>query len=74
MTLLLIGLFAQADEPKVVYKEKTEIDFEAVDIEGRNKKPRQTLITETNRVIFNSLINLRTEWVHEMEQSVNDIK
>ena len=74
MILLILSLFAIADEPKIIYKEKTEIDFEAVDIEGRNKKPMQTLITETNRAIFNPLVKIRTSWHEEMTDSLNDIE
>ena len=38
MILLILSLFALAEEPKIVFKERTEIDFEAVDINGTNKK------------------------------------
>ena len=74
MTLLILSLFAQAEESKVVYKEKTEIDFEALDIEGTTKKPNQALIMENTRVIFNPLIKLREEWHKEMLDSLNEIE
>ena len=74
MILLILSLFAIAEEPKVIYKEKTEIDFEAVDIEGQNKKPMQSLITETNRAIFNPLVKIRTNWNEEMTNSLSDIE
>ena len=39
MFVLLSGLLFAGDEQKVIYKEKTEIDFESVEIEGAVKKP-----------------------------------
>lgn len=74
MILLIFNLFAYAEEPKVVYKEKTEIDFEAVDIEGTTKKPRQALIMETTRAMFNPLVQIRENWSYEMTESINDIQ
>ena len=37
--MIFLLFLAFAENPKVIYKEKTEIDFEALDIEGRTKKP-----------------------------------
>ena len=74
MILLILSLFAQAEEPKIVFKERTEIDFEAVDINGTNKKPQQALIMENTRAIFNPLVKIREEWHQEMTDSVNDIQ
>ena len=73
MILLILSLFAQAEEPTVVYKEKTEIDFEAVDIEGQLKKPTGALISERKDIIFNPLVQIRTEWNFEMVESINEI-
>lgn len=74
MILLILSLFAKAEEPKIIFKERTEIDFEAVDIEGRTKKPMQSLITEQTRAIFNPLVRIRKEWHLEMIESVDDIQ
>ena len=74
MFLLILSLFAQAEEPKIIFKERTEIDFEAVDIEGRTKKPMQALITEQTRATFNPLVRIRKEWHLEMIESVDDIQ
>ena len=57
-----------------IYKEKTEIDFEAVDIEGTNKKPRQALIMENTRALFNPLVKIREEWNQEMLDSLEEIQ
>ena len=77
MFLLMISL-ALADEPekepKVVYRDRTEIDFEAIEIEGEFVKPQGNLILERNRAVFNPLIKLRQDFSHEMQQSVKEIE
>ena len=74
MIAIIFSMLAYAETPKVVYKEKTEIDFEAVDIEGTNKKPMQALIMENNRAIFNPLVKIREGWTNEMTESVEQIQ
>lgn len=74
MILLLAIANLYAESPKVIYKEKTEIDFEALDIEGTTKKPMQSLITEQSRAIFNPLVKIRKEWHQEMIDSIDDIQ
>ena len=74
MILLILSLAATADEPNIVYKEKTEIDFEAVDIEGINKKPTGSLVMENLRATFNPLVNIREEWNQEMINSLDEIQ
>ena len=61
-------------EPKVVYKQKTEIDFEGIEIEGELVKPQGSIILERKNAKFNPLIKLRTDFDHEMERSVEEIK
>ena len=72
-TLFAAPAFAE-DQPNVIYKDKTEIDFEAVDIEGQLKKPQGQLLLERAKADFNPMIDLRTDFNMEMTQSVNDIK
>jgi len=73
--LLLIGLaLAEEPSPTVVYKKQTEIDFEAVDIEGQLVKPEGTLVQERQEALFNPLIKLRMDWDEEISQSVSEIK
>ena len=71
--LLFLSLIAIADEPVIVYKKETEIDFESVEIEGQLKKPQGVLLTEQQRARFNPLVQLRLEWSQEMSESVNQI-
>ena len=80
--LLIIGLLITAapamadetEEPKVIYKKKTEIDFENLDIEGELVKPAGALVLERKKANFNPLIQLRQDFNVEMTESVKDIQ
>ena len=77
MLLLFIGLAIAQDvekEPKVIYKQKTEIDFEGLEIEGQLLKPHGALVIERSGAAFNPLIQLRTDFNHEMRLSVEEMK
>ena len=50
------------DVPDVIYKEKTEIDFEAVDIEGQLRKPQGLLMQERAKAEFSPMIELRGDF------------
>ena len=62
------------DEERVVYKQKTEIDFEDLEIEAVLQKPQSALILERKKANFNPLIKLRTDWQDEMDQSIDEMK
>ena len=72
--LLMLSLAYANDDAKVVYKEKTEIDFEGLEIEGEMVKPQGALVLERKKAAFNPLITLRSDFDKEMNQSVNQIK
>jgi hypothetical protein len=82
MNILLIALltstlsFADDDQKdrKIIYKEKTEIDFEGIEIAGALIKPQGTLILTRHSAHFNPLIKLRADFDKEMNDSVNEIK
>ena len=81
LLLLLAGLAQAADEvernekgERVVYRNKTEIDFEDLEIEGILQKPQSALVLERKKAQFNPLIQLRLNFNPEIEQSVDDIK
>lgn len=65
---------AQDDDRKVVYKQKTEIDFEGLEVAGELVKPQGALLLDRKRANFNPLIRLRTDFNEEMAQSVDEIK
>ena len=70
----LAAFASDDDEDRVVYKQKTEIDFEDLEIEGALQKPQSALILERKKAQFNPLIQLRANFNAEMEQSVDEVK
>ena len=77
--LLLFSGIAYADdtqeeEPKVIYKERTEIDFEGVEVAGELVRPQGTLILDRKKAQFNSMIKLRTDFDDEIDKSVDGVK
>lgn len=79
MYLLLLTLAAAIaddteNQPKVIYKEKTEIDFEGVEVEGELVKPQGSLILDRQRAKFNSMVWIRPDFDDEMDKSVQEVK
>ncbi len=62
-----------SDDRRVIYKSKTEIDFEDVSVEGELKKPHGAYLLDKRQATFNPLIKLRTDFNPEMYQSVHEI-
>lgn len=65
---------AQDDNREVKYKERTEIDFEGVDVTGELVKPQGQLLLDRRKASFNPLIRLREDFNKEMQQSVDEVK
>jgi len=59
---------------KVIYKERTEVDFEGVEVAGELVKPQGALLLDRKRASFNPLIKLRSDFNAEMSQSVDEVK
>lgn len=78
LLLILVRATAIADDtenqPKVIYKEKTEIDFEGVEVEGELVKPQGSLILDRQRAKFNSMVWIRPDFDDEMDKSVQEVK
>jgi hypothetical protein len=70
--------FAQDDleteTREVKYKERTEIDFDGVDVTGELVKPQGSLVLDRRKADFNPLIKLRESFDTEMKQSVDEVK
>ena len=62
------------DGRQVRYKEKTEIDFEGVDVSGELVKPSGSLLVDRKKAQFNPMIRLRTDFKPEMRESINEVK
>ena len=77
LSLLTTNAFAHdhhQEEPQIVYKQKTEIDFEGLEIDGELVKPQGSLLLERQGAKFNPMIKLRTDFDDEMEKSVQEVK
>ena len=79
LVLFMLSGVAYADdtkeeEPKVIYKERTEIDFEGVEIAGELVRPQGSLVLERKRAKFNPMVKLRTEFDDEIDWSVDEVK
>jgi len=72
--MIKLAFAADDEEGRVVYKSKTEIDFEDLEIEGALQKPQSALVLERKKANFNPLIKLRTSWTEEISDSVDEIK
>ena len=48
----------QEEEPKVIYKERTEIDFEGVEVAGELVRPQGSLILDRRKAKFNPMVKL----------------
>lgn len=65
---------AAAQGRKVIYKAKTEIDFEGLEVAGELVKPQGALLLDRKRASFNPLIRIRTDFNEEMAESVDEVK
>ncbi len=71
---LSMPAMAQDDGRQIKYKERTEIDFEGVDVQGELVKPQGQLLLDRRKANFNPLIRLREDFNHEMKSSVDQVK
>ena len=54
--------------------DKTEIDFDGVEVQGELVKPQGSLLLERKHAKFNPMIKLRTDFDDLMEDSIQEIK
>ena len=62
------------DNDRIVYKQRTEINFDGVDIQGELVKPAGTLLLDRRSAAFNPLIKLRENWNPEIKESIRMIR
>ena len=80
--VLILALFSpfpanaqeRGDNERFVYKQRTEIDFDGVDIQGELVKPQGTLLLDRRAASFNPLIKLRENWNLEIKESIRMVK
>jgi len=64
----------RGDNERIMYKQRTEIDFDGVDIQGELVKPQGTLLLDRRAASFNPLIKLRKNWNLEIKESIRTIR
>lgn len=79
LSLLLLPSDVHADDEdtqdrKIVYKQKTEIDFESLEVEGTLLRPSSALVLERKQAAFNPLVKIRTDWNDLIEESIDEAK
>lgn len=79
LTAFATPAFAQDEDfgdagREVKYKERTEIDFDGLDVTGELVKPSGQLLLDRRKADFNPLIKLRQNFDTEMKQSVDEVK
>ena len=78
IAILPFSTAALADEPvedrKIIYKQKTEIDFEGIELQGELVRPQGALLLDRKRAKFNPMIQLRRDFDDLMEESVDEVK
>ena len=68
------GNVVEENGRKVIYKAKTEISFEGVDVEGEIKKPAGAYLLDRRKSKFSPLITFRTNFDREIKSSADEVK
>lgn len=64
----------EESDRKVVYKQKTEIDFESLDVEATIQRPQSSLILERKKSAFNPLVKIRSDWDDLIQEGIGEAK
>lgn len=64
----------EESDRKVVYKQKTEIDFESLDVEATIQRPQSSLILERKKSAFNPLVKIRSDWDDLIQEEIGEAK
>ena len=64
----------ETTDRKVTYRQKTEIDFEGLEVEGEIVKPSSALILERKKADFNPLVKIRSDWQDLVDESIDEAK
>jgi hypothetical protein len=59
---------------KIQWKERTEIIFDGVSVDGEIVRPQTKLVGERRPPVFHPLIELRKDWAPEMRTSLDAVK
>jgi hypothetical protein len=74
LAVIAVAFLAAAEEKdKVIYKQKTIIDFSDVTIQGELTKPEGSYISSRKEASFNRLIKVRENFDPELLKSVDKL-
>jgi len=62
------------EDRKVIYQQRTVIDFEDVDVTGELIKPAGALLIDRKRAKFNPLIKLRQDFNPEIKRTIRQVQ
>ena len=74
LSLALPAVAQDASGRTYTYAERTEIDFEGVNVEGELVTPAGSLVVSPRRAQFNPLIRLRENFERELKRSADQVK
>ena len=58
----------------IIYKDKTVMDFEGDDIDGKMKRPGALFINARKKEVFKSLIRLKKVFNQRVEESAQEVQ
>ncbi len=64
---------AAQEAPTVVYEKKTVLDFSDVTLEGELSRPEGSYLINRKRARFGSLVQLRGDFIPELQQSIDNL-
>ena len=64
----------QTSNRKVKYKERTEIDFDGVNVDGELTKPAIKTVSGSKAIKFDIMLTLRKDFSKELKKSVDEVK
>lgn len=70
----VLPVSATAQDGGQRYAERTELDFEEVELTATLERPTVRVVLQERRAEFNPLITLRTDFDVEMRRSVAEVK
>ena len=64
----------EESDRKIIYKQKTEIYLESLDVEATIQRPQSSLILERKRSAFNPLVKIRSDWDDLIQEGIGEAK
>ncbi len=72
--LKLAPVQKQAESDLIIYKKRTLVDFESLQINGSKKEPNHSFIFAKKNHAFSSMLQLKRKFSHKIKQSVINVQ